>query len=155
GRRADEGCDGARRRHRELGAALAAAHEADLSQGAWPAAACRAAARRWPRPVRLGGSQGRRARLPREARAGLERPLSVTSVMRAATHRDRLHEALQPLFRPAHVAIIGASGTPGKQGHTSLRYLQQGGYGGRISPVNPAGGEIEGLTCYRSIAEVP
>lgn len=65
-----------------------------------------------------------------------------------------LREALQPLFGPAHVAVIGASSTPGKQGNTAIRYLKRCGFPGRISPVNPAGGEIEGLTCYRSIKEV-
>src|SRR5216684_802741 len=66
-----------------------------------------------------------------------------------------LREALQPLFGPAHVAVIGASSTPGKQGNTAIRYLERCGFPGRISPVNPAGGEVEGLTCYRSIKEVP
>ena len=66
-----------------------------------------------------------------------------------------LREALQPLFGPEHVAVIGASSTPGKQGNTAIRYLKRCGFPGRISPVNPAGGEIEGLTCYRSIKEVP
>jgi acyl-CoA synthetase (NDP forming) len=66
-----------------------------------------------------------------------------------------LREALQPLFAPAHVAVIGASSTPGKQGNTAIRYLKRCGFPGRISPVNPAGGEIEGLICYRSIKEVP
>ena len=66
-----------------------------------------------------------------------------------------LREALQPLFRPAHVAVIGASSTPGKQGNTAIRYLKRCGFPGRISPVNPAGGEVEGLTCHRAIKEVP
>src|SRR5262249_23163005 len=150
-RRADEGGDGARGRDRELGAAVAAAHETDLSQGARPAAARGAAPRRRSRSLRVGGSQGGRPRLSGEARAGVEGRLSVD----AAACRDGLYEALRPLFQPAHVAIIGASSTPGKQGNVALRYLRQGGYRGRVSPVNPAGGEIEGLTCYRSIAEVP
>ena len=66
-----------------------------------------------------------------------------------------LREVLKPLFQPAHVAVIGASSTPGKQGNAALRYLLQCGYPGRISPVNPSGGEIEGLICYPSIKDVP
>ena len=66
-----------------------------------------------------------------------------------------LREALRPLFAPAQVAVIGASSTPDKQGNTAIRYLVRCGYPGRIFPVNPGGGEIEGLTCYRSIKDVP
>src|SRR5262245_49786056 len=63
--------------------------------------------------------------------------------------------ALEPLFRPRNVAIIGASKTPGKHGHTPLLYLKRCGFPGGIFPVNPAETEIEGLACYPRIAEVP
>jgi acyl-CoA synthetase (NDP forming) len=63
--------------------------------------------------------------------------------------------ALAPLFRPHNVAVIGASRTPGKHGHTPLVYLKRCGFPGGIFPVNPAEREIEGLACYRSIADVP
>src|SRR5882724_9433825 len=66
-----------------------------------------------------------------------------------------LREALRPLFQPAHVAVIGASSTPDKHGNVAIRYLLRAGYPGRISPVNPNGGEVEGLACHRSIREVP
>jgi acyl-CoA synthetase (NDP forming) len=62
---------------------------------------------------------------------------------------------LRPLFKPRNVAVIGASKTPGKQGHTAIKYLQRAGFPGGIFPINPGGGEIEGLTCYKSVAEVP
>ena len=64
-------------------------------------------------------------------------------------------DALAPLFRPQNVAIIGASKTPGKQGHTALTYLKRGGFAGGIFLVNPSESEIEGLACYHSIADVP
>ena len=63
--------------------------------------------------------------------------------------------SLQPLFAPESVAIIGASATPDKQGNTALIYLKRAGFAGRIYPINPAGGEIEGLACYKTIGEVP
>jgi acyl-CoA synthetase (NDP forming) len=66
-----------------------------------------------------------------------------------------LRETLRPLFQPAHVAVIGASSTPDKHGNIAVRYLVRAGYRGRISPVNPNGGEIEGLACHRSIKDVP
>ena len=63
--------------------------------------------------------------------------------------------ALAPLFRPQNVAIIGASKTPGKQGHTALTYLRRGGFKGGIFPINPSESEIGDLACYHSIADVP
>jgi acyl-CoA synthetase (NDP forming) len=63
--------------------------------------------------------------------------------------------SLEPLFKPRTVAVIGASRTPGKQGHTAIKYLRRAGFAGGIFPINQAGGEIEGLTCYRSVAAVP
>jgi len=63
--------------------------------------------------------------------------------------------ALERLFRPRNVAVIGASRTPGKQGNTALRHLIRGGFAGGIFPVNPSGEEIEGKPCYKSISEIP
>jgi acetate---CoA ligase (ADP-forming) len=63
--------------------------------------------------------------------------------------------SLRPLFEPRHVAVIGASRTPGKIGHAVVANLIKAGFTGRVFPVNPAGGEIEGLTCLRAIAELP
>ena len=33
--------------------------------------------------------------------------------------------------------------------------MQRGGFPGAIFPINPAGGEIEGIACYTSLADVP
>lgn len=63
--------------------------------------------------------------------------------------------ALDALFNPRSVAIIGASAVAGKQGAAALRYLRQGGFSGAIYPVNPAGGEIDGLTCYARVSDIP
>ena len=64
-------------------------------------------------------------------------------------------KALGPLFKPKSVAVIGASATRGKQGNTAVRYLLKGGYPGNFYPINPSGGEIEGVKAYKSLAEVP
>ena len=63
--------------------------------------------------------------------------------------------ALRALFAPRHVAVIGASRTPGKIGHSVVHNLIKGGFAGRIFPINAAGGEVEGLACLRSAAELP
>jgi predicted CoA-binding protein len=51
------------------------------------------------------------------------------------------------------VAILGASADRSKYGNKSVRAHRQMGY--TVYPVNPKGGEIEGLTVYRNLAEVP
>ena len=58
------------------------------------------------------------------------------------------------LFRPKHVAVIGASRTPGKLGHSVLKNLLNAGYSGRISAINPAGADVEGQPGFRSVAEL-
>jgi uncharacterized protein len=51
------------------------------------------------------------------------------------------------------VAILGASSDHSKYGNKSVRAHLQSGY--TVYPVNPKGGEIEGLHVYRSLAEIP
>jgi acetate---CoA ligase (ADP-forming) len=68
---------------------------------------------------------------------------------------EQRRAALRALFEPRHVAVIGASRTPGKIGHSVVRNLIKGGFAGRIFPINAAGGEVEGLACLRSAAELP
>lgn len=51
------------------------------------------------------------------------------------------------------VAIVGASADREKFGNKSLRAHMAQGY--EVFPVNPKGGEIEGLTVYKTLEEVP
>jgi acyl-CoA synthetase (NDP forming) len=69
------------------------------------------------------------------------------------TANDRI--GLAPLFEPASVAVVGASGVAGKPGNEVIRNIQANGYAGRLYPVNPKGGEILGLPTYQSLAGLP
>ena len=51
------------------------------------------------------------------------------------------------------VAILGASADRSKFGNKAVRAHLQQGYD--VFPVNPKGGVIEGLTVYKSLADVP
>jgi acetyl coenzyme A synthetase (ADP forming)-like protein len=62
---------------------------------------------------------------------------------------------LDMFFGPQSVAVIGASRTPGKLGHSVLKNVIQYGYEGAVYPVNPGAGEILGLKCYPSVLLVP
>jgi Acyl-CoA synthetase (NDP forming) len=63
--------------------------------------------------------------------------------------------ALQAFFAPRTVAVIGASGTPGKVGHAVVANMIAAGFKGRLFPVNRKGGNIEGLSALRTLGELP
>ena len=66
-----------------------------------------------------------------------------------------MDDAITGLLRPKGIAIIGASDTPGKIGHTVVKNLIEGGYEDGIYPVNPKADEILGLKVYKSVLEIP
>lgn len=51
------------------------------------------------------------------------------------------------------VAILGASADRSKFGNKAVRAFLARGYA--VYPVNPKGGEVEGLPAYKSLAEIP
>ena len=61
---------------------------------------------------------------------------------------------LDSFFAPASIALIGASRDHEKIPGRLLAMLRRNAYPGKIYPVNPNYSEIDGLTCYRSIAEI-
>ncbi|MFP3952109.1 MAG: acetate--CoA ligase alpha subunit [Candidatus Bathyarchaeia archaeon] len=62
---------------------------------------------------------------------------------------------LEAIFNPGSVAIIGASRTPGKVGHVLTKNILESGFDGEIYPVNPNADKILGLTCYKSVLDIP
>ena len=62
---------------------------------------------------------------------------------------------LDTFFRPQSVAVIGASREPEKLGYAVLANIQEGGYEGRLYPVNPKADEILGLKAYPSVLDIP
>jgi acetate---CoA ligase (ADP-forming) len=64
-------------------------------------------------------------------------------------------ESLEELFRPKRVAIVGASGTPGKWGYFVLRTLLDGGFTGEVAAVNGRGGEVQGCPAFATVADLP
>lgn len=64
-------------------------------------------------------------------------------------------EALKALFQPRSVAVVGASDSPAKLGHTILKNIVDSGFRGAIYPINPKAPEILGHTCFKSIVDVP
>ena len=62
---------------------------------------------------------------------------------------------LNELFRPASVAVIGASNRPGKVGTSLFRNLLFGGYQGVAYPVNPSWKSVSGVRCYPDVRSLP
>src|SRR5882757_5879469 len=65
-----------------------------------------------------------------------------------------LPHVLDALFRPASVAIIGASSDPNRIGGRPVAFSKRA-FKGAIYPINPKGGELQGLAAYPSIRDVP
>src|SRR4051794_7400928 len=61
---------------------------------------------------------------------------------------------LDTFFAPSSIALIGASRDLDKIPGRLLSMLRKNRYPGRIYPVNPNYGELDGLKCYPSIGEV-
>ena len=66
-----------------------------------------------------------------------------------------MNDLLTGLFRPKSIAIVGASSTPGKIGHTVVKNLMESKYEGGIYPVNPSADEILGFKVYNSVLDIP
>jgi acyl-CoA synthetase (NDP forming) len=60
-----------------------------------------------------------------------------------------------PLFYPKTVAVVGASANTMKWGFGIVHNILQGGFKGKVYPVNPRGGEVLGLKMYKSLMEIP
>ncbi len=62
---------------------------------------------------------------------------------------------LHDLFYPKSVAVIGASGVPGKLGWNVFTNLVSHKFKGRLYPINPRAEEIHGIKAYPRISAVP
>ena len=57
-------------------------------------------------------------------------------------------QALDTIFAPKSVAVIGATETPGSVGRTIVWNLISSSFGGTIYPVNPKRASILGIKAY-------
>lgn len=64
-------------------------------------------------------------------------------------------DVLMKFFRPKSIALIGASREPKKLGHITLKNIIDGGFKGKIFPINPEATEVLGLRTYQSIEAIP
>ncbi len=64
-------------------------------------------------------------------------------------------QGLDALFNPSSVAVVGASGTPGKVGHDIFVNILKGGFTGTLYPVNPKARSIACVRSYADIRDIP
>ncbi len=63
--------------------------------------------------------------------------------------------ALDAIFSPESVAVVGASTTPGKVGHDIFKNILRGGFTGVLYPVNPGARSILSVKAYPSLKDIP
>jgi acyl-CoA synthetase (NDP forming) len=73
----------------------------------------------------------------------------------ARFERDEILAAMNRVFKPRSIAIVGASNEPGKIGHSVIKNIVDGGYAGEVYPVNPKSPEVYGRTAYASVLDIP
>src|SRR5947199_103488 len=92
--------------------------------------------------------------------------ISMTNVIMEPTgpesadiHRESAHDILHSqqnpldsIFSPRIVAVIGATERKHSVGRTVMTNLTQGGFPGRIYPVNPIQDAVLGLRAYPNVA---
>ena len=69
--------------------------------------------------------------------------------------QDEIVRAMNRIMRPDSIAVIGASSEDGKIGNSVMKNLINGGYKGKIYPINPKADEILGYKAYPSVKDIP
>jgi acyl-CoA synthetase (NDP forming) len=82
-------------------------------------------------------------------------PTAGTRVVHPAADAATIVERFTPLFAPRTVAVLGASTTSTTMANTFIRRMKEFGYPGTLYPIHPKAAEVEGLRCYRSLADTP
>ena len=64
-----------------------------------------------------------------------------------------MQSSIEEFLKQKHFAIVGSFRNKSKYAYRIFKTLKEKGYG--VYPVNPHRKEVEGLTCYRSIKDIP
>ena len=64
-------------------------------------------------------------------------------------------QALDPVFSPRTVAVVGASRSRDSIGWSIVHNMIEAQFTGAIYPVNPKAQAIHSLKCYASLAAIP
>jgi acetyl coenzyme A synthetase (ADP forming)-like protein len=64
-------------------------------------------------------------------------------------------DPLQALFRPASIAVVGATSLPGSVPYDLFHNLLRDGFRGPVYPVSPRGGAIDGVPAFKYVLDIP
>lgn len=64
-----------------------------------------------------------------------------------------MQELIKEFVSQKKFAVVGATDNPQKYGNHIVKNLKKRGY--EVYPVNPRLKELEGLTCYSALADIP
>jgi predicted CoA-binding protein len=64
-----------------------------------------------------------------------------------------MQELIKEFMAQKRFAVVGATDNPEKYGNQIVKNLKSRGY--EVYPVNPRLKEVEGLTCYPTLADLP
>jgi acyl-CoA synthetase (NDP forming) len=81
--------------------------------------------------------------------------INAAQAARAHSRDPAPGAGLDAFFQARSIAIVGASDDIHKIGGRPVHLLKKHGYRGPILPINPRGGEIQGLPAYASLREAP
>jgi len=87
-----------------------------------------------------------------DARMALGEPKRIAETIYTS---EEIVAGMKRIFSPTGIAIIGASSDPSKLGYSTVKNIIDGGYKGKIYPINPKADEILGLKCYKSVTDIP
>ena len=76
-------------------------------------------------------------------------------VERYRPSQEDIVRQMNKVMKPDAVAVIGASDEAGKIGNSVMKNLINGGYKGKIYPINPSADKIMGLPAFKSVKDVP
>ncbi|HKJ00679.1 MAG TPA: GNAT family N-acetyltransferase [bacterium] len=79
----------------------------------------------------------------------------LTQERRFAREQQAYVAAMERLFRPRSVAVIGASNEPGTIGYAIVRNLITSEYAGPVYPINPRHVVVHSVPCYAALRDVP
>ena len=69
--------------------------------------------------------------------------------------QEEILTAMNRVFHPKAVAVVGASAEDGKIGNSVMKNLINGGFAGEIYPVHPKAEEILGKKVFKSVLDIP
>lgn len=61
---------------------------------------------------------------------------------------------LNRIFKPRQVAVVGASEKPGSMGNALMKNLMEGGFPGKLLPVNPKYETVHGIPAVASVSDL-